>query len=304
MPVLGCEVTNIYPILNFVAYLMCSPQRLFFVLFLSPFCFTTAQDSLDLYAQPKPISSDRVGFGVRTEILPKRTFQFETGLSLHPQTFTLAGTIVGVNTIAQTNLFRWGISKKTELRFEANFFKQTQYAALPEYQQKMTSLLPRIGFKTKILENRGWLPAITLSSMSNLGAFYTLLRSRHLIVSSFVPIPTFDIQLSFHNKIGNRAHLRYNIGTFWRGMGAGISHYGALSFEYDLSPKFRFYTQAKQFVSNFEGKYRPSTSLEAGINYSPLPNLQLDFSGGIPLIGGIGTNRGFAKAGLTWRFGK
>jgi hypothetical protein len=271
------------------------------LLLLSSVTWLKAQDTTSI------IASDRPMFGEAVSIVPHKSLQVETGFWYSEDNTPVTTTRgLGLN----STLLRYGIGKNAELRFDYNLWQDrvrpTESPSSPEEVQ--TGFLPiRFGIKTRLIENKSWVPTVT---------FVGMLGFAQTATDAFQPqylMP--DLQLSFANPINNWLSICYNLGVRWDGNNPSPNNYYALATKFNFSSKIGAYLQGHgsfQRTSLPAGavSYTQRTFAEAGLMFNPKPNIQIDLSGSIRvseydeewIFYNAERNYSFVTVGLSWRF--
>lgn len=264
--------------------------------------------SLNLLAQTdevETIAPDRPGYGDAVSIVPVKQFQVETGFGFESDnTYNLNEQI-----ISHTTLLRYGLSKKIELRMDYNLANSRMFVPNGTGSiSSRTGFMPwRLGMKASLLDNNGWVPAVTFIGM--IGMPWTSTKEfRPDYVSP-------DLQLSFSNGVNDWLSICYNLGATWDGSSPNPNNYYALSAEFTCSEKIGAYVQGRGQFQRVVDSNNTSTShnlfTEAGVVYYPKKNIQIDLSGGFQVaefapdfVSSSNHSYYFVSAGLSWRFPK
>jgi hypothetical protein len=259
-----------------------------------------AQDSTET------IAPDRPGFGDAVSIVPHKSLQFETGFWYETENrdkLTTQG--IGLS----STLIRYGLSEKAELRFDYNLWQSRagRRGNLDDPDLVQTGFFPiRLGAKALLIENKGWIPTVTFIGMLGLPTVAT---------DAFQPAyMSPDLQLSFANPVNDWLTICYNLGSSWDGDNPSPETYYALSTEFSFSSQIGAYLQAhgasqKTSLSDNEVSNTHEIFAEAGLMYYPIPNIQIDVSGGLRVSNYDGEwvyhnrtqNYSFVTAGISWR---
>jgi hypothetical protein len=224
------------------------------------------QDTLGL------IAPDRPGFGDAVFITPKKYLMIETGFWTENQKEVGSITQNTRGTALNSTLFRYGISKKMELRFDYSLWQEKS-----NKESFTTGFQPaRIGFKYALLENKEAIPAVTLIGMTGF-PFSTSKVFRSNMVNP-------SLELSFANSLTDWLTLCYNLGAAWDGENKNPAYYYALSLEMALSDKLGCYIQghgdSQKLDLPGDTNQLNQSFVEGGIVYFPKNNIQLDISAG------------------------
>jgi hypothetical protein len=224
------------------------------------------QDTLGL------IAPDRPGFGDAVFITPKKYLMIETGFWTENQK-EVGSTLQNTRgTALNSTLFRYGVSKKFELRFDYSLWQEklNREASITGFQPA------RIGFKAALLENKGAIPAVTLIGMTG----FPFSTSSYFRTNGINP----SLELSFANSLTDWLTLCYNLGSAWDGDNKNPAYYYALSLEMAISDKFGCYFQGHGDTQKMElagnSNQINQTFIEGGILYFPKNYIQIDISAG------------------------
>lgn len=157
------------------------PELLLFGLFLLPLTISAQEE----------IETDRPDQTETTAIVPKGFFQMETGF-MHEKSKD-DGDIVTLPTV----LYKYGISKRLELRLQTDFTKNEEQGISYGFEPLI------IGAKLNIITGSGIVPETSLITM----LLIPKLASKELQVNHVAP----QIKLLFENKITDYIDLDYNL---------------------------------------------------------------------------------------------
>jgi hypothetical protein len=224
------------------------------------------QDTLGL------ITPDRPGFGDAVFITPKKYILIETGFWTENQKEVGSYIQNTRGTGLNSTLFRYGVSKKFELRFDYTLWQERL-----NKEAFTTGFQPaRVGFKYALLENKGAIPAVTLIGRTG----FPFATSKVFRTKSLNP----TLELSFANPITDWLMICYNLGADWDGDNKNPNYYYALSAEMAFSDKFGGYLQGHGDTQKIElagnSNQINQTFIEGGILYFPKNNIQIDISAG------------------------
>lgn len=194
-------------------------------------------------------------------ITPRSYFQFENGFSYEKNT---SDSEVFVT---PTVLTRFGINNYFELRMI------TEYIISKENSTAYSGINPiLIGFKTKLLEEKGILP--TTSLIAHIG--FPEVASTKYRANYYYP----EFRFSMQHTISDKQSLSYNLGAEWNGIDKKPTFIYTLTTGYSLNEKIGAYIELYGFVPQI-GK--ADHRLDLGLTYLFNPNHQLDISGGFGL---------------------
>lgn len=214
------------------------------------------------FAQDLPsIQTDRPDQTECPFISPQNYFQFENGCSYEKNN---ANSDVFV---APTVLTRFGINKHFELRLI------TEFVISKENSTSYSGINPvLIGFKTKILEEKGIIP--TTSLIAHIG--FPEVASTEYRANYYYP----EFRFTMQHTISDKQSLSYNLGAEWNGIDKKPTFIYTLTTGYSLTEKTGIYVELYGFVPQI-GK--ADHRFDCGLTYLFNPNHQLDVSGGVGL---------------------
>ena len=253
-----------------------------------PLCFSIAIVHI-LWGQPTdPIVPDRPGLGESAYLVPKGIFQIESGVNIewdrengiHRRSYTYNATTL-----------RFGISGSFELRAAANL-QQDYLSKLLSEQTSELGLTPwSLGFKTRIAENKGWIPRTAL--LGNLAIPYS---ASPTFRTSYIA-PSFLIPMEW--DLSDQVLLTINTGAFWDGENAAPAYFGSFGLDYVLRPGLGIFIESYMDFDE-QGSFLPG--FDAGVVWRLTPDIQLDLSTGIGLNPEMAD--GFLNGGVSYRIGR
>jgi len=210
------------------------------------------------------MSADRPGMATPPSLMMPKIFQIETGFSFEKITDQ---NISLENTLYNTSLLRFGLSKNAEIRL------QTDYAQIKIDSLKITGFNPlTIGTKILITEGKGIVP--NTSFMFNLTLPY--LGERSFRPTNLSP----SAYLLMQNDITEKLNVCYNLGLEYDGETPNPAEFAALCFGYGVSDKLSAFVENYDWFSNNSG---PQNYLDVGCAYLTGKNFQVDVSGNMNL---------------------
>lgn len=231
-------------------------------------------------AQDK-IDTDRPDQTESAVTVPKKWFQAEFGM--HKENYGERNFRI----VHPTFLFKYGISKKVELRLEGAF--ASDYEHLIPNTKTTTGLEPlEIGTKIALFEEKGLVPKTSL--IFHLGLPFTGTGEQ----GGRNPFPA--LRLSFQHTITDNIGLGYNFGAEGEGYGDDSPVW-----IYTFSPNFnigeKWYAYVEIFGNGYLGYWQHA--LDAGLAYFVSNNVKVDLSGGV----GLGNNilKNYVAAGFSFR---
>jgi hypothetical protein len=215
-----------------------------------------------VYAQnSEPIQADRPDQTETPAIVPKGMFQVETGFTFQKEDATS-------NTLSlPSTLWKYGVNENFELRVITEFISEKNDS------QNLNGVLPiYIGFKVKIMEEKGWMPKTSFIGHIGLPNVASTKYKTDYIAPEF----RFVMQHTLSEKFS----LSYNLGAEWDGVSPESTLLYTLTTGYAISKKMGSYIELFGFAPE---KDSASHSFDGGITYLINRNLMLDLSSGIGL---------------------
>jgi long-subunit fatty acid transport protein len=220
--------------------------------------------SIPNYAQSQDLPSIQTDRPDQTEcpfITPKGYLQFENGFSVE-KTNSETTTMV-----MPTILTKFGINDHLELRLI------TEYTIDKTEIKKTTGINPvLIGFKTRLLEEKGIIP--TTSFIGHIAL--PNLATKNLKATYYTP----EFRFTMQHTVSEKQSISYNLGAEWNGETAVPTFIYTLTSGYSISEKISGYIELYGFLPQID---KPDHRFDAGLNYLFNPNHQLDISAGFGL---------------------
>jgi hypothetical protein len=218
------------------------------------FCVTNA------IAQKNKIETDRPSETQSTELTEKGYFQAEIGFRkeqergsdyslFHPRAQLKYG-------LSEHFELRAGVDSKTERNFSENEFK---YGLQPV----------ELGFKAKLTESHGALPATTFLAQVGIPNWASEDHQQEQLLPK--------LRLLFENKLTEKLKLAYNAGAEWQGDGEGPQWIYTLSPQVELSDKWEAFVET---YATFQNGHAAKQLIDGGFAYYPHQNIKLDLWGG------------------------
>jgi Putative MetA-pathway of phenol degradation len=211
-------------------------------------------------------------------IVPAKHFQAEMGFVY--EKVNKATTSI----IAPTILWKYGINNSTELRLITE--SETVRTNKTINTQGISPV--KIGFKTKICEEKGIIP--TTSFIGHLAL--PKAASKDYKADFVAPLFRFVMQHTISNKLS----LSYNIGAEWDGIDPEETFIYTLTAGYSFTEKLGGYIESYGFVPQIASSRH---LLDGGLTYLIKNNVMLDVSGGFGLT--PETQNWFAGLGFSFR---
>ncbi len=227
----------------------------------------------------EPINTDRPDQSDGTYILTAKNFQIETGL-------VFSQTDKQLTDIVQTTMFRYGVSKKLEVRL----LVYEGFTSNDAFKTKNFGLYPvSVSAKRSICKQNKMWPAVTLVGYLQL----PFTASKIYQIDYYAPTFLFAFQNDFNDKLS----LGYNAGITWDGIEKQNSYLATASFSYNLSDKFSMFAE---YFSMFTKIDSPSHNTDFGAQYLIKPQLQVDLAAGTSLFNK--SQSIFETFGISYRF--
>ena len=172
-----------------------------------------------------------------------------------------------------TALWKYGISKKFELRLITELVSIETPLLIPDGNNFISGLLPvQLGGKLALFEEKGLVPKTSL-------IFHIAppgISSRKFRASKWAPNFHFVMQNTLSENIG----LGYNIGTEWDGESNTPSWIYTIAPGFNIGKKWYGYVEAFGAVRKNE---KPEHAIDGGIAYYFSDDTKIDFFGGYGL---------------------
>jgi hypothetical protein len=247
--------------------------------------FDTLSDAIDNLG---PIYTDRPDQTETSPLTPKGWFQIESGMQ---REFDNKKDYRAINTIYNTSLIKYGLSKHFELRLITESGQEIIRFSDTAFKKQVSSgVYPiKIGSKIKICDAKGWIPAVSLISHLAL----PLLGSEDF--KSKYTIPQF--RFTFVNNLTDCIVLSYNIGSEWEDGSSNATYIYTASLAFSFLDRMGLFIESYGFLRE---RTIPDHRMDAGLTTLLTDNLQLDIPSGIGLSPISPTY--FISCGASWRF--
>jgi hypothetical protein len=218
-------------------------------------------------------------------VVPLRTLQIETGLVMtvdrNDQTqfrrFTYNST-----------LLRYGLLENFELRAGLEYLSEKEKMLENGDQSALTGFSPiYLGFKTRITEERGWIPEIAF--LGGLSLSFTAKKEFRALH------PAAIMRFAFTHTLTDRFSFGYNLGAEWEGE-SGPGYFYSAVLGIGLTETLGMFVEPFGILATENVNEH---LLDAGLTWLVLPNLQLDLSGGVGL--NEAASDYFISVGLSYR---
>lgn len=250
-------------------------KRLQFIIFIFlPGFITQAQER---------INTDRPDQTESVVLTPRHFFQAEFGFGAEnrgPSDYDI---------IHPTGLFKYGLTKRFELRLEANYVS-SYVLAIPAGTKKTTGLEPvKIGFRTALWEEKKWIPKTSILVHFGLPG----LASKNFKAQHVAPSFLLAMQNTLSEKIG----IGYNVGAEWDGFSSTPVWIYSLSTGFDLGKKWEGFVEVFGFAQKNE---LVQNYFDSGLGFYINDNIKLDASVGFGITEAASNN--FFGLGVSFRF--
>ena len=173
------------------------------------------------------------------------------------------------NLVYPTSLFKYGLSKRVELRLEATYHHE--YIRLIPQPKTKTALEPMVlGGKIALFEANKWRPKTTFIG----GIGLPFLGSRNARTTHAAPSFRFTMQNNLSKTIG----IGYNIGAEWDGESSIPIWIYTLTSGFSIGKNWYSYIETYGFIRK---KDLPDNNIDGGFAYFISDNMKVDLSGGV-----------------------
>jgi hypothetical protein len=240
--------------------------------------------SLVVKAQIPKMETDRPGQSVTPHITLKNALQFETGLSGQ------YGKIDGQEHdefLYPTALVKYGLAKKAELFMLIKM--EGDYDFTPAKHKTGGGLQPlQLGIKYNLVDEKGALPKTAVIATAALPKIASPDFKSDFVATTFI--------LAMENSFSKKFSLTYNAGIQWEPADVHALYLYTLTPQFEISDRLTVFGELYGFISTIESA---DHRLNAGLSYRIVPNLQVDFSGGIGIT--KTSPDSFVEAGFSFR---
>jgi hypothetical protein len=226
----------------------------------------------------RSINTHRPGVYIGPGVVGSRTFQVEAGFGFNRQRYF---NVLWVSEMQIPALeLRFGILPNTEISLNTALFTS-------EYPNSTGNMPPTIAIKTLLCKPQGLRPAIALRTGITLPG---------LVTTDYLDInrPAFSMIFVGKWKAGLKNAIFLNTGVQQNGYSSQLILPFAVAYERQLSENLTSYGEVAFTFFNPSGV---TMRTDAGLYLALSPNLQVDFSTGIDLSGGL--QGWFAEAGFS-----
>ncbi len=230
-----------------------------------------------------PLSADRPDQTEAPYVVPQKSFQIETGIILandKPE----RNVSITTNDLA-TTLLRYGLTDGIELRLSGGYIQQTTDDRSGSQTESGFAGI-RAGSKFHLLEENGLLPETALIADLTIPTGNVILTE-----NEYIP----GLVFAASNSITDWASISYNLGARYRTNQKSVYIY---TLSLGIQPLKKIGIFAEIFGS-FSQKNTPRHSIDFGMTYLVIRNLQLDTTYGFAITENAVDS--FFNFGLSWR---
>ncbi len=230
--------------------------------------------------EPMPdLATDRPDQTEASSVVPHKHIQLESGF-IYEFTNKLQDNIT-----YNTSLFRYGLLKQAELRFQADY-TGIKYKGGDTLVNGLAPL--KLGTKIYITDENGLLPQIAVIigfSLPNTGK------------KSFqLPYTTPGFRIAASHTVTEMFSVGYNLGAEWGGSELFPDYFYSLVGAFSVTNRLCAFIEGYGYLPEIGGG---SMLCDGGLTYKITPNFQLDVSGGLGIT--KDAPDGFVNAGFSWR---
>lgn len=218
-------------------------------------------------------------------VVPVRHLQIETGFLMSGDR---TGQIETRSLAYNSTLLRYGLLENFELRAGLEYRSEKERVLDGDELSTLSGFSPLyLGFKTRITEEKGWIPEIAfLGGISFSFTARKEFRALH---------PSAIMRFAFSHTLSDRFSLGYNLGAEWE-VESGPGYFYTAVLGIGLTGKVGMFVEGfGLFATEAENEHLA----DAGFTWLVLPNLQIDLSGGVGLNEAAGDF--FISTGLSYR---
>lgn len=235
------------------------------------------------------IITDRPTAAVGSYIVPKGTFQIESGIiysNRNDQTDRLELLSYA------TTLLRYGILDNFEVRLGSSYESAKVYTKETQTDSSFSGMGPlTAGFKIILVKEKRFRPEI---------AIVASITFRHIGHKSYAPTYSYPLGLlTATHTLSKRFVLGYNVGFAYNGENADGFFIYAAYLGFQITDRLWSFVE---IYGDFDNGNFPNHKLDGGLTYLIRRNLQIDVSGGTGLSQDV--NKYFLNAGIAWRIPK
>ena len=242
--------------------------------------FVTAQEMVPELVTDRPDQTES------SSVVPLKSLQIETGFIFESDN-TRREKINTYN--FNTTLLRYGLFERFELRLGLAYLSEQSKNIDSASEKKINGLSPLYtGFKVLIADENGCIPQIAFLG----GLIFPITAKEEFKAPYTAPVMRF----AFSHTLSEKLSLGYNLGAEWYGENAIPDYYYSIALGIAVTNKLGAFIESFGLIPE---SGEPSHLADAGFTYLVLPNLQLDFSGGLGL--NKNASDGFIGFGVSYR---
>lgn len=232
------------------------------------------------------ISTDRPTVVVSPYIIPKGSFQIESGVIY---TNRNDQSKIQEQWDFATTLFRYAIFDNFEVNLFSGYGSTMVYTKENQQDSTYNGMGPlSAGFKIKLVEEKGIRPEL---------AIVASITFRHIGSDYYTPTFSYPIGiLAATNTLGKRFSLGYNLGFAYDGETADGFFIYAVYLGFQITDRLWSFAEV---YGNFDNGNFPNHKWDAGLTYLIRHNLQIDVTGGTGFSSDV--DKYFLNAGISWR---
>ncbi|MCQ2298795.1 MAG: transporter [Bacteroidales bacterium] len=201
------------------------------------------------------ISADRPGMSTGTDVMPQGKIQWETGVGYESEGGAATNTL-------NNTLLRYGLVDWAEIRVGMDLLHEGSTTGLSALN---------VGTKISLVENRGWIPAISL--LANL-------QCPRIGSSAFTPSHLApQLYVLFQNQVTSWFNVGYNVGAEWDGTLAEPSTFAAVCLGFSITESLGCFVESYNYFHSLGNTY----AMDLGLNWVVTRNLQLDLAANLNL---------------------
>ncbi|MEM9340646.1 MAG: transporter [Bacteroidota bacterium] len=202
------------------------------------------------------IATDRPGQSFSSSIVPAGSVQIESGYTLE-QDQDVDGTNFNF-------LLRWGLNEFLEVRFQQDYLtSDTESASFSGFGAT------RLGIKSVIAKEEGWMPEIALIGSLILPSGESIYQTRN---------NTPEFAFSTSKALTDRLSVCYNLGMSWDDDSPEHTNFYTLIFGYSISDRLSGFIEPYGFLRK---DTKADSRINGGFAYLLNPSVQFDISGGV-----------------------
>lgn len=216
------------------------------------------------------IETDRPDFTESPNVVPKGSIQFETGVIFEQDLLSSTCRVIQRNITLSTGLLRYGIGKRTELRFNYSLDQST--TLIKDGPCPMIDLIlpeDEFGFSPFFL---GVKQNIMSTDRVSIGV---LAHAYFPTEKNFTPEVLVPVGLSITDKFG----VAFQLGGVWND--EVDARYGyTLALGYAVTSKLGVYIEPYGYFHNSDNANLNSLLINGGFTYAPTDNMMFDLTTG------------------------